>query len=126
MPCSIAVRGQRLRRQLFLLVDTGADRSAIMPRDASRLGVSLSDTTQILGTGFGGAAVGHREWVSIGIAEDGIGEYRFLVEVDVPHGESLLPSVLGRDILDRCRLVYDPMNAILDLEVWRSDDFVPA
>lgn len=98
-----------------------------MPNDAGPLGLDHDDVeVHVLGSGFGGVAVGTREWISVALLEPGVGEYRFVVHADVPRGESILPSVLGRDILDRCRLTYDPTNGVLDLEVWRSDDFVPA
>lgn len=117
--------GSRLRKDVAFLVDTGADRSVLMPRDARNLELyRADDELHIIGAGFGGVAVGTREWVSIGV-NDTTGQYRFVVHVDLPRGTIDLPSVLGRDILDRCRLTFDPMNEVVDLEVWRSDDFVP-
>ncbi len=118
----------RLRTDLVVefLVDTGADRSVLMPKASIQLGLHEPDAEQhLLGTGFGGIAVGTRETVSIDIDEAQFGKYRFLVAVDVPRGNFVLPSVLGRDILDRCRLVHDPTNDLLELDVWQCDSFVP-
>lgn len=97
-----------------------------MPNEARNLGLHRADDQlHILGSGFGGSAVGTREYVSIDMRDSGAGEYRFGLNVDIPRGDSILPSVLGRDVLNRGRLTCDPMNNVLDFDIWSADDFVP-
>jgi len=113
------------------LVDTGASVTTIMDRDRDRLGIEWNrlDKTKRPLSGIGGT-------VDTRIIRDGIllfktdtgGTVRERLQVHVAkhetarmdrHGRELvlqLPSLLGRDIIERYRLIYDKSKNTVYLE----------
>ena len=105
---------------ISFLVDTGADISVLMPDDSVRIGLDFKDlpnSTSIGGVGgnanvfvepamvlLADAAAVHVFSINLGIMEEGA-------------GRSPTPSLLGRDVLDRCRMTYCPTTPCLELEV---------
>jgi hypothetical protein len=80
----VFVPERRTSLAVDFLVDTGADRTVLMPNDAGPLGLDHDDVeVHVLGSGFGGVAVGTREWISVALLEPGVGEYRIVVHADV-------------------------------------------
>lgn len=107
----------RLRQRLDLLVDTGATKTTILDRDAQSIGISYSKLarSKLPLLGLGGS-------VETYIAKDA--ELYFRTQRGTEHKEVLtellvvkhtlrdenimrIPSVLGRDILNKYRLIYD-------------------
>lgn len=110
---------------MLFLVDTGADNSLLMPADAAQIGLDLA-LLDCLGNGCSG--VGGEAHC---LAEDTVlsftGTLRcFSYEIPLdyyPSGEGAngLPSILGRDVLDRWRMTYDPAARKLAFKVRSAD-----
>jgi len=114
----------RIRGYVSFLVDTGASGSVLMPADAKKLGVNfgrlIHPTTS---HGIGGFSEGFNEVAVVGFS-DGKHVYGFDIELEIAKrtkDNQHLPSLLGRDILNRCRLVADHTRKLLTLTPRRWD-----
>ena len=79
----------------------------------------------MLGGGFGGPVLGLRELGLVTLREPGVGWHRFQITLNLNPAETVLPSVLGRDILARCTMWWDQVGDRLDFTVLQSDAFAP-
>ena len=97
------------------LMDTGADTSVLMPSDAKNLGVpyNLLEGHRECG-GIGGTVHSFIERAILVFADPARTLYGYDLEMDImPYDAEReeFPSLLGRDVLDRWRIVYDPQGA---------------
>ena len=101
------------------LVDTGADVTCLHPQDVRKLELSLdtvSPDDRIGFTGVGGSLDYFREEAIIYFNDDEDSELRFFCDIHISHNPAVegLPSLLGRDFLNRCSLLADyPENQAL-------------
>jgi hypothetical protein len=107
------------------MVDTGADKTVLMPLDADRLRVDyslLSNTVNIVG--IGGAVRNFVEAAHLVFAEPGLCLHIYNINLNVcapsPDIETI-PSLLGRDVLDHWTLTYDKPNNRLSAVVVHAD-----
>ena len=118
----------RTRRVSFLL-DTGAETSFLMPRDARALRIDYGslalapETT----TGVGGEARYYQERALLTFFDR---ETLYLYEVDLEIAEPSehnrgFPSLLGRDIVSRWLLRYEAPRGVLAAEVDSADMVIP-
>lgn len=118
-----------IRGDVSFLVDTGADSSLIGPADGLEMGIDytrLSRLTESVGTG--GMAQSYREKASIAFIDAGkfVFVYHIDLDIAVPHRDIReMPSLLGREVLDRWRMVYDPSRAHLSFAVRTADTVLP-
>ena len=106
------------------LVDTGASSTCIHSRDAGRVGIPfhrLFDSE--VSRGIGGGATYFREVAVVSFVDGGMER---LYAVDLLIGErgaamDELPSLLGRDLINRWRMDYDPVNSVLEFTVRSAD-----
>ena len=111
------------------LLDTGADVSLIMPKDARRLGIpfeSLEPTGNLV-RGVGGASRLYRADASLAFSDhENAYIYRIDLAITEPseHTEAL-PSLLGRDILNRWLMRYEAPHNVLEAEVDSADLVIP-
>lgn len=111
-------------RVVWFLVDTGADFTSLHPRDSDALAIkfgSLGDPIQL--AGIGGAQTYYLA-DSILTFDEGVRlrNYRLSLRIALPGQHNrLLPSLLGRDLLQHWRMVYDPTGQRLEFTVRRSD-----
>ena len=116
-------------RSIPFLLDTGADTTFLMAEDAIRMGIDFGNLTLSprLGSGVGGYIRIYHADASITFADrENLYVYRAELAIAEPgeHNRGL-PSLLGRDILNRWRLRYDaPANA-LEAQVDSADLIVP-
>ena len=110
-------------------VDTGADTTLISLDDLEALGADLAaveglPVVQV--RGLGGRIELH-EAPAVLSFDDGVHEYHYEVTITVPRPGRAprIPSVLGRDILERWRMVYDRKADTLTFEVHEADLQVP-
>jgi hypothetical protein len=99
-----------LRGGLWLLIDTGADITVLMPRDSLRLGVDFRLLTNLTASqGIGGIARGYHETAAISFYDRRYSySYVLKIELAAPLAHNTrLPSLLGRDILGQWRVIVD-------------------
>ncbi|MYJ75023.1 MAG: hypothetical protein F4089_07905 [Gammaproteobacteria bacterium] len=115
---------------MSFIFDTGADSSVLMPADAATLGVDydlLSNPFKSFG--IGGSAPTYIERARLAFADD---NGRTLYGYDIPllthHPPAdamRVPSLLGRNIIDRWRVTYDKSVSELVAEVVSADAEFP-
>ena len=115
----------RIWSVISFLVDTGADTSRLHPLDGFRIGL---DYPQLRGraesTGIGGAVFDYEEEAVVIFAEGVVSYYVYQVKLAIAlptEGTMSLPSLLGRDILDRWYMTYNPSKKTLRFKVISSD-----
>lgn len=125
----VEIRSLGVRGFVFFLIDTGADCTVLMPADAKRLNVDYSKIGQTaISLGSSGPGKGHVCPATTTFGEAGVGTYTYDVSLRLPEPKPellVLPSLLGRDVLNRWRLsmqpdtrtiIIDPIN----WDIWRS------
>jgi hypothetical protein len=116
----------RMPTRIELLLDTGSDESLLSPRHARDLGILL-DRLQPSGSTVGIGGTIPRYQIDAALIfddpDDGVRYlYRLSLGVSPPTPATLdLPSILGRDVLDRWRMTYDPSEGELTFEVRSAD-----
>lgn len=114
----------RLRGNVSFIVDTGADNCVIMPADARRFGIDFAKLRHPRHCiGLNGLAKTFEERALVTFA-DTRSVYTYNVKVDFVSPNPDLektPSLLGRDILERWRMVYDPSRKTLSFKVNSAD-----
>ena len=111
----------------IFLVDTGADATYLHPGDGADLGVPFDllrgNTTS---QGIGGTASYFPEPAVLVFTDEAAGQdygYRININVARPGDVSdRIPSLLGRDVIRRWQMDYDPTNGRLAFTV-RDADF---
>ena len=110
-------------------VDTGADKSLLMPIDGVRMGIDyskLNGDAECLG--FGGICHNFIEGAILAFSEPNryIHIYSIILEIASPTPDVMdIPSVIGREILDRWRMIYDPVRDRLVFTVHSADLQLP-
>ena len=117
------------RGNVSFLFDTGADTSLLMPVDGQRMGIDYNDlrSTEVT-LGVGGLSETFVEPAYIAFLGDGV-LYGYEVELRICKPSEVLmsvPSLLGRNIIDRWRVVYDSTELELSAEVVSADAVVEA
>ena len=110
------------------LLDTGADATTLHPRDAGRLGVYayMLGPTSVSARGIGGPVQYAPEYAFVSFYDSAIGDWRdfrtqvYIASPDNQDEAGSLPSLLGRDILNRCRYTLDAAENSVTLELRAS------
>ena len=109
------------------LVDTGADASLLSHGDARR--ILAGDVDELVAADAPIRGIGELEGFaeSVQLAFVDVGSLKIYERtVAIPQDPELaIPSLLGRDVLDHWRMVYDPGLGRLSLEPRRADRTVP-
>ena len=111
-------------------VDTGADRTVLMPTDGQvmRIDYSQLEEDPHPSVGMGGVTFNCIEPALVIFTEPGRFLYAYHIDlvIDPPDPDIVdLPSLLGREILNRWRMTYDPPRNRLTFEVDSADIRVP-
>ncbi len=105
---------------MSFIFDTGADTSLLMPLDAHRMGIDygLLDN-EMLTLGVGGASENYVESAYLAfIGDETLYGYEIELHICKPAEELMtIPSLLGRDVIDEWRVVYDKSTWELSAEV---------
>lgn len=108
-------------------LDTGTDYTTLMPRDASSMGIDHAQLEDelVLATA-GGAASVFLEPALVQFTDLGASRaymYRIMMAIAAPStGSMRVPSLLGRDIINRWRIDYHPTAEALTCEVITADE----
>ena len=106
------------------IFDTGADTTLLMPLDAQRMGIDYGMLENEVPTlGIGGESTNFSESAYLAfVGDDALYGYEIELHVCKPAEELMtVPSLLGRDIIDRWRVTYDKSALELLAEVISSD-----
>lgn len=118
-----------IQGRVFFLLDTGADNTVLMPADAAGMDMPYGALAPAQETahGIGGEARYHREPALLLFPnEDSLYLYDFDLEVAEPSEHNRgLPSLLGRDILNRWLMRYEAPRDLLEAEVDSADLVLP-
>lgn len=119
-----------ITRDMTFLIDTGADATCIHPRDGRPAGIPFDQLRDdIVSRGVGGQATYFREPAILEFVDGEartVHSYEVAVNIAKP-GErandaiNTIYSLLGRDIIDRWRMVYDRTEGILKFTVRSAD-----
>jgi hypothetical protein len=115
--------------EISFLLDTGADRSLITSGDAHKLMIPY---VELIGNsemaGIGGTIHCFSERAILGFRDrtKRLFVYDIMIDItdDGPYTDEI-PSLLGRDVIDRWCIVYDPQKGILNATVRSSDIYEP-
>ncbi|MCI0441504.1 MAG: retroviral-like aspartic protease family protein [Chloroflexi bacterium] len=118
------IPGLKVTGNVDFLVDTGADRSALHPRDGTRLNLPYDQLQQSID--IGGVGGNSRYFVERAYLffVDGrkLRVYRIGIAIPRPRQNiAMLPSLLGRDVIDNWWMRYDPLGSRLEFTVKRAD-----
>ena len=127
---TVVVPRLRVQWEVSFVVDTGADRTTSMPTDAARLGLDdLARRSRITVAGVGGYAQYFTEPGGLLLRESNGTIQVLSLEFLIAESESdfgYIPSFVGRDVLNRCRILYDPTRSRLRVKVVSSDAVIGA
>ena len=108
----------------------GADASLLHPGDGVRISVDFTKLGRKTSksVGIGGATANYAERAVLAFSQAEVAV--FIYEIDLTIAEPApgimdLPSLLGRDILDRWLMIYDPSASRLLFQVLATDFTVP-
>jgi len=109
--CRLVIPRLRVNRRLMLLVDTGASATCLHPADTILAGIPLDQLEgQYSVQGVGGKSSYFRETANLLFEDDSfLRIYQVDLLIAAPTDTNReLPSLLGRDILNRWRMDYHP------------------
>ena len=121
-----------LREWITFLLDTGADGTCLHPRDVAQIGIGSSQmlgSASVTATGVGGSFSYHWEpsWLMFRESARGfvfcqieLAICEFTDDPDIGN----LPSLLGRDFLNRCRISLDSEMNFVQLEPRNISDWL--
>ena len=125
--CRLALPGTGIADRITFLVDTGADATYLHPSDGLEIGLPF-DLLQgsVTSSGIGGSATYFPEPAVLTFTDSVTRRhygYRISVNIAKPGDvRGRLPSLLGRDVIRRWRMDYDPTEGRLEFTV-RDADF---
>src|SRR5438067_1004823 len=113
MEARVSFSRLRLWGLVSFLVDTGADGTVLMPADSKTLAINFNALRNpTTSEGIGGAAAGFNELAVVSLfGRRHVYSYLLEIEISAPTTRNhRYPSLLGRDILARGRLVMDKVQ----------------
>ena len=112
------------RGNVSFIFDTGADTSLLMPLDGQRMGVDYEAFEEEgVSFGIGGVSANYIESAYlVFVGDEALYGYEIKLRVCKPSDDLMtVPSLLGRDIIDRWRVTYDKPAQELLAEVISAD-----
>ena len=122
--CRLVIPRLSVNHRLMLLVDTGASATCLHPADAIRAGIPFERLgNRIDYLGIGGTSAYFREAANLLFEDE---SYLRIYQLDLliaapTNNNRELPSLLGRDVLNRWRMDYNPTGDRLEWTVHDAD-----
>ena len=115
-----------IRREISFLVDTGSDSTCLFPADGARLGIDYSTLSgrRANSIGAGGKSRPYRYRSFVAFTEENARRRSYVIDLLIyPQNPDLdvLDSILGRNVLNRWRMRYDPDKDRLAFTVVTAD-----
>lgn len=103
---------------IMFLLDTGCDFSLISPTDAKRIGCYQEGVPFENVIGWDGPMSVGIEQAMVGFNDIAIKLYSINIGIVAcePRQRYTMPSVIGRDLMSRWRIVWEPRTAVLEIE----------
>ena len=127
--CDLWIPRFNLRRQIRFCIDTGTTYTTLMPTETFAVGVDytlLEDPFEV--TTAGGTSEMFVEPAEVYFEDEDARAryaYRVMLLIAPPSIETThLPSLLGRDIINRWRIDYHPTSSELRCEVITADEVI--
>ena len=122
--CRVVIPRLGLDRRIDFLLDTGADSTCLHPSDAQMLGIPFDMLRdESISSGIGGGASYYRESALLAFRDGPITSgYNIRLLIARPTtSNARLPSLLGRNIISRWSVLYEPINGRLECRVLDAD-----
>ena len=106
------------------LLDTGSESTCIHPADSLKLDIPFDRLiAPTMSYGIGGSSPYNTELAVLSFVDDvAMQSYRIPLYVAQPtESNAVFPSLLGRDVLNRWRMEYDPAQSMLEFTVRSAD-----
>ena len=120
----------KLQQDISFCVDTGADKTTLTPADGILMGLDYSSLTEDPrpSLGLGGTSYNYVEPVVVIFSEARKCIHVYYIDLIIidPDPDLIdLPSLLGRDILNRWTMRYSPTSDRLTFKVVTADASIP-
>ena len=120
----------RLQLEIDFLVDTGTDTTTLSPSDGHEMGLNYDDLTQISIPSIGVGGISERYVEQAVVMFDDVDRMVCMYSIDLDILEpqpqiQRLPSLLGRDILNRMHIRYSFPTNTLTFHVETADRIIP-
>ena len=122
------IRRLRVNADVWFCVDTGADNTTLMPMDGSNVSLDYSTLNKSdQSMGISGAIDSYKERAIVVFREQSSAIHGYDIDLTIikpdpdKPGINRLPSLLGRDILNRWTMHYSPTTDSLTFEVVTAD-----
>ena len=109
------------------LLDTGSESTCIHPADSLKLDIPFDRLIALtMSYGIGGSSPYNTELAVLSFVDDVVMQsYRISVDIAEPTtANAFFPSLLGRDVLNRWCMEYDPAHSKLEFTVRSADQTV--
>ena len=122
--CLVRIPRFEVEQRVRFLMDTGADSTCLHPFDAQDIGVPFHQSRdEAISSGVGGRAPYYRERALLSFTDGPISrvyDIRLLIARPTT-GNLRLPSLLGRNIINRWSVLYEPINRRLECSALEAD-----
>ena len=130
IPAVLVLPRLQLSRYMEFLMDTGADNTCLMPTDATTMSVKYEDLRNESHTrGIGGIQKIYRERAFLAFPSVNRIAYGYNLDIAILHPPEddgvILPSLLGRDVMDHWRVIYSRSENLISAEIRSCDREVP-
>ena len=122
--CRLIIPRFRVSSWISFLLDTGADSASVHPRDARDAGIPFAQLgNRRSSRGIGGRSSYFREPAILAFSDDAVVRfYEVGLLIAEPNDTNEgLPSLLGRNVINHWRMVYDPSEDRLEFSVRHAD-----
>ena len=127
MAAHISIPRLNVHGSVSFLMDTGADQTVLMPVDAIRLGVNYALLTQeFTSYGVDGATRNYVEPAVLAVKDGVLHGYNINLLIFSPRADRMsTPSLLGRNVMNRWKLMIDFAGGKLTAKIRTSDSQTP-